>query len=98
MLFDIVGESNLQTGGHDVLQQEACYLTAPPDLLISKEKENGNCSHNKCFIFFSSLSPINKAREKKTFNDHNIIRYTVHLKVSNTQNSGGNACSGPTLK
>lgn len=81
MLFDFIGESNLQTGGHDVLQQKACYLTTPPDLLISKEKENGNCSYYKCFIFFSSLLPINKAREKETFNDHNIIRYTVHLKV-----------------
>lgn len=78
-----------------MLQQEACYLTAPPDLLISKEKKNGNCSHNKCFIFFSSLPPINKTREKETFND--IISHTVYLNISNTQNSGGNACSGTTL-
>lgn len=98
MLFDIVGASNLQAGGHDVLQQEVCYLTAPPDLLISKEKENGNCSHNKCFIFFSSLPSITKTRENETFNDHNIIRYTAHLNISNTRNSGGNACSGPTSK
>lgn len=81
MLFDIVGESNLETGGHDVLQQEDCYLTAPPDLLILKEKENGNCSYNKCSIFFSSLLPINKTREKETFNDHKIIKDTLYTSI-----------------
>lgn len=47
---------------------------------------------------FQSLPPINETREKETFNDHNTLRCTLHLNISNTQSSGSSTCSGPTLK